>query len=161
MRSFDSAGSIAGLRMPRRRRPNVLVLDSDLLTIIQRAAGADYQTLVRRLRASNDDVYVTIVSFEEQMRGWMAYLARGRDIGHQIVAYAKLHELIHDFCDRPILDFTDRAGVEFQRLRQRKVRIGTMDLKIATIVMAHGATLLSRNLSDFERVPGLRVEKWI
>lgn len=36
-----------------------------------------------------------------------------------------------------------------------------MDLRIASIVLANGATLLSRNLRDFDRVPGLRVENWL
>jgi tRNA(fMet)-specific endonuclease VapC len=35
-----------------------------------------------------------------------------------------------------------------------------MDLKIAAIVPAHEATLLSRNLADFGQIPGLRVEDW-
>ena len=36
-----------------------------------------------------------------------------------------------------------------------------MDLKIAAIVRAHEATLLSWNLIDFRQVPGLQVEGWI
>jgi tRNA(fMet)-specific endonuclease VapC len=35
-----------------------------------------------------------------------------------------------------------------------------MDLKIAAIALAHKATLLSRNLRDFSRVPDLKVEDW-
>jgi predicted nucleic acid-binding protein len=56
--------------------------------------------------------------------------------------------------------FDERAATEFQRLRRSRLRIGTMDLKIAAIVLAHDATLLSRNLSDFRKVPGLKVEDW-
>jgi predicted nucleic acid-binding protein len=39
-------------------------------------------------------------------------------------------------------------------------RIGTMDLKIAAIVLSKGDTLLSRNLSEFGRISGLKVEDW-
>jgi len=35
-----------------------------------------------------------------------------------------------------------------------------MDLKIAAIAIANDATLLSRNLRDFGKVPDLRVEDW-
>ena len=51
--------------------------------------------------------------------------------------------------------------MEFQRLRKSGVRIGTMDLRIASIVIANNATLLSANLRDFLRIPSLRVENWL
>jgi tRNA(fMet)-specific endonuclease VapC len=35
-----------------------------------------------------------------------------------------------------------------------------MDLKIAAIVLSKGDTLLSRNLSEFGRISGLKVEDW-
>ncbi|MBM3862272.1 MAG: type II toxin-antitoxin system VapC family toxin [Verrucomicrobia bacterium] len=46
-------------------------------------------------------------------------------------------------------------------LRKHRLRVGTMDLKIASICLAHDATLLTRNLADFQKVPGLRVENWL
>ena len=67
---------------------------------------------------------------------------------------------LHSFRNILVLDFDERAGVEYQRLRRSRVRIGTMDLKIAAIVLAHDATLLSKNLSDFRKVPGLKVADW-
>lgn len=33
-----------------------------------------------------------------------------------------------------------------------------MDLKIAAIALANDATVLTRNMKDFSRVPGLRIE---
>ena len=51
-------------------------------------------------------------------------------------------------------------SAEFQRHRRARIRIGTMDLKIDAIALATGATLLSRNRADFEKVPGLTVEDW-
>jgi len=59
-----------------------------------------------------------------------------------------------------VLEFDLRAATEFQRLRKRHRTIGTMDLKIAAIVLANDATLLSRNLTDFRRIPELKVEDW-
>jgi tRNA(fMet)-specific endonuclease VapC len=52
------------------------------------------------------------------------------------------------------------AAEQFQRLQLLRLRIGTMDMKIAAIALANDATLLTRNLADFGKVPGLRVEDW-
>jgi tRNA(fMet)-specific endonuclease VapC len=57
--------------------------------------------------------------------------------------------------------FDEAAAQEFERLRKLRVRIGTMDLKIAAIALANDALLLSANLRDFKKVPGLRIESWI
>ncbi len=57
-----------------------------------------------------------------------------------------------------VLDFDEPALEEFQRLRRAKIRIGTMDLKIAATVLSRDATLLSRNLADFRQVQNLKVE---
>ena len=48
----------------------------------------------------------------------------------------------------------------FERLRQQRVRIGTMDLKIAAIALGYNALVLSDNLRDFQQVPGLHAEDW-
>jgi tRNA(fMet)-specific endonuclease VapC len=59
------------------------------------------------------------------------------------------------------LPLTEAAGNRFETLRKQRIRIGTQDLKIASIALEAGALLLSANLRDFERVPGLRVENWL
>jgi len=139
----------------------VIVLDTDILTIVQRAASEEYTRLVGRLDAAPDQpVCVTIVTFEEQMRGWLAFSARAKSLAKQIHAYAHLRALLEDFHTRPILDFENRAAQEFQHLVKSRIRIGTMDLKIAAITLVHDATLVSRNLADFRKVPGLKVEDW-
>lgn len=59
-----------------------------------------------------------------------------------------------------LLDFSEQAVDRFEELKGQRLRISTMDLKIAAIVLTEGATLLSRNLRDFGKVPGLQVEDW-
>ncbi|MGH9834285.1 MAG: type II toxin-antitoxin system VapC family toxin [Blastocatellia bacterium] len=67
---------------------------------------------------------------------------------------------VDELSRRVILDFDERAAEEFQRLKKQRVRIGTMDLKIAAIALAHNATVLTRNLRDFNKVPDLKAEDW-
>jgi len=45
--------------------------------------------------------------------------------------------------------------------KQQRIRVGTQDLKIAAITLAHGATLLTRNTRDFAQVPELNIENWL
>jgi predicted nucleic acid-binding protein len=49
----------------------------------------------------------------------------------------------------------------FDSLKFLRQQVGTQDLKIACICLANDATLLTRNLADFQPVPGLRVESWL
>jgi tRNA(fMet)-specific endonuclease VapC len=140
----------------------MLVLDTDTLTVIQRQEGDLYARLDARLQgvAATRPICVTVISLEEQLRGWLAFIARARSPAAQVPAYSRLRLLVQDFADRHILDFNEQAADLYQQLTRARVRIGTMDLKIAAIVLAHSATLLSRNLRDFQKVPGLQVEDW-
>jgi tRNA(fMet)-specific endonuclease VapC len=61
-----------------------------------------------------------------------------------------------------VLTIDDRVASEFDRLRPNKKlkKIGRADLFIAAITLANGATLVTRNLRDFQLVAGLRIENW-
>jgi tRNA(fMet)-specific endonuclease VapC len=105
-------------------------------------------------------VFITIITFEEQTRGWLAYVAGAKARDQQIKAYSRLHALLNEYRNRQVLDFDEAAMSQFEQLTKMRIRIGAMDLKIAATVVSKGATLLSRNLSDFRKVPGLQVEDW-
>jgi tRNA(fMet)-specific endonuclease VapC len=81
-------------------------------------------------------------------------------MAQQITAYGRLRAHLDNYRRIPVLEFDEAAAMVFQRLRRSRLRIGTMDLKIAAIVLARDATLLSRNLADFRQIPDLRVEDW-
>lgn len=95
------------------------------------------------------------------MRGWMPEIKRRREFHEQVVAYDRLAEVFDFFKKWQLLPFDARAANECRLLQQQKVRIGTQDLKIAAIALVHNALLLSVNLRDFDKVPGLRVENWL
>jgi tRNA(fMet)-specific endonuclease VapC len=140
----------------------MLDLDTDLLSLIQVGRGAAFQRLQRRLQevAHLEAIAVTIISFEEQTRGWLAQIARARNAKKEIAAYSRLRNLLVDYSVHLVVDYDEAAAIQFDNLRSAKVRIGTMDLKIAAIVLSQKAKLLSGNLQDFTKVPGLSVENW-
>jgi len=72
----------------------------------------------------------------------------------------RLQLVLSNFSEAQVLPFDAAAAAVFDDMRSRKVRVGAMDLRIASIALSHGMTVLSRNLADFGRVPGLRVEDW-
>jgi len=136
------------------------VIDTDLLSLIQRGGSADAERVVARIEAVESDVYVTIVSFEEQMRGWLNYLSRSSALQHQVEGYPRLYQLIDDFHLRQVLLFTREAAEQFQTLRRLHCRLGTMDLKIAAIAIDRQATVITRNRRDFGRIGGLQIADW-
>ncbi len=138
----------------------MLVLDTDHLVELDRGS-AEGVALRRKLEDANDEIATTIISAEEQFRGWLAQIHRQRDPRRQIEAYQRLQRRIDFFAAWNVLPWDMASADILQDLRGQRVRIGTMDLKIASIVLAHDATLLSRNLRDFRQVPGLRVEDWL
>ena len=42
-----------------------------------------------------------------------------------------------------------------------RIRIGTQDLKIASVAIVRQALLLTSNLRDFQQVPGLALADWL
>lgn len=95
------------------------------------------------------------------MRGWLAAIARTKKVHDQPLYYKRLANLVRFFSRWHLLPFDEPAADQFETLRKAKVRISTMDLKIASIALVHDATLLSANTRDFEQVPALRVEDWL
>ena len=140
----------------------MILLDTDHLTVAMFPDDARYHPLRRRMDAVGmEEFATTIVSVEEQMRGWLSFISRIRDIHQQTGAYDRLGALLVFLADWAVVPFDVLAADQFERLRKAKVRIGSQDLKIASVAFAHDALLLSANLRDFRQVPGLKVEDWL
>ena len=76
----------------------MVVLDTDHLSLVEWRAGTDARQLRMRLREVDPtSVVSTIISFEEQMRGWLAQLAKARTIAQQITAYGRLNRHVRVF----------------------------------------------------------------
>jgi tRNA(fMet)-specific endonuclease VapC len=72
-----------------------------------------------------------------------------------------LAKLVSTLNEWRVAAWNDPSADQFFELRRARIRIGTQDLKIASIALTQDALLLSANLRDFEQVPGLQVEDWL
>jgi len=135
---------------------------TDHINVLQDQQASEYPTLIRNIAASPDqDLVTSVVTFEEQMRGWLAFIHRFADVSQQVYPYERLAALVQFFCPWTLLPFDDPAAILFKHLRAQKIRIGTMDLKIASIALVRDLLVLSGNLRDFQQVPKVRVEDWM
>jgi tRNA(fMet)-specific endonuclease VapC len=76
----------------------------------------------------------------------------------------RLEELRAFFAPFRSLDFDDRAAEEYGLIRADLERagrlIGPNDLLIASIARAHDLCVVTHNIGEFIRIPGLAVEDW-
>ncbi len=135
---------------------SLYVLDTDHASLFQRR----HPGVVRRVLAVPDqDLATTVVSAEEQMRGWLSVLHRASGT-RPIKAYALFHGALDYFRTIRLLDFDSAAFARYEELLHQKIRIGTKDLRIAAITLASNGVLVTRNARDFSQVQGLRLEDW-
>ena len=136
----------------------MVVLDTDILTLL--FAGHP-QVLRRRDQVPSRDIAITVVSHIQSLLGRFQFLLKAATGEELLRAQSLLDGTIRSLAQvETVLPFDAAAATPFDRLRQdRKVKkIGRADVLIAAIVLAHRATLVTRNLKDFRQVPGLPVE---
>jgi tRNA(fMet)-specific endonuclease VapC len=138
----------------------MLILDTDHMSQLHRGIRPSLELRVR-LDATALPFGTTIVSVEELWRGRLAQVAGNKDGQELILPYDRLSRLNEALANWLVLRWDGTAASTYEKLRSLRLGIGTMDLRIASIVLATNAILLSRNLNDFARVPDLKVEDWL
>src|SRR4051812_26144792 len=108
------------------------LFDTDHLTLFQHKHPALMQRLA--LHAA-DAVAICPINIEETMRGRLATLARVLTGQRHVQAYAHLIAAEEMFRLFPIVPFDINSENLFQQLRAARLRVGTLDLKIAAIAL--------------------------
>src|ERR1022692_1926674 len=103
----------------------IVLLDTDHFSILQYrdASAAILQSRLEKL--SGNDIGVSIVSFQEQARGWLAYIHRARKADQVLRGFSYLQDLLRHYGARHVLPFDKPAIDEFLNLQSQRIRIGT------------------------------------
>src|SRR5947209_5011543 len=114
----------------------MILLDTDHLSVLKYDEHPRCGTLRERMSISQDPFFATtIISAEEQMRGWLAKIHSAKDAEKQVAWYDQLAWLFEFLSDWQIIAFDQQAAAEFKRLRRLRLRVGAFDLKIAAIAL--------------------------
>jgi tRNA(fMet)-specific endonuclease VapC len=138
---------------------NLYVMDTDLLSLYQR----DNPQLSNRISLARKNgiiIKTTAITVEEQYAGRLAQIRKAKTPKVLVAAYDRLLATVSFFSELEILPYNLVADNHFRQFRQMGIRIGTQDLRIASITLAYNGIVITRNSKDFEQVPGLTIEDW-
>ena len=136
---------------------SLYVLDTDIMTLYQHG----HLLVARHVLAHRaDELALAVISVEEELTGWYTKLRQVKKRDELARIYQRFSEAVPFFARFRILSFTEPAIVRYENLRKAHSNVGKNDLRIAAIALEHGATVVTRNVRDFHRVPGLAVEDW-
>lgn len=135
------------------------IIDTDCFSLWQQ----NHPTMVQRVGINAENIAVSIVTVEEVIRGRFNVIKKASEPSQTdklVLAYGRLWDTLEDFKVLNILKFDRNAWTIYTEFRRQRIRIGTQDLRIAAIVLANNAILITRNYRDFSQVPGLVQEDW-
>jgi tRNA(fMet)-specific endonuclease VapC len=103
---------------------------------------------------------ISVVTVEEQLLGWLAEVRKTRIRNKQEAVYRRMASCVQDLSGWSVVPYTVPDMQRFDALVRLRINIGRNDMKIAAIALQEGATVATRNVIDFSRVPGLSIVDW-
>lgn len=73
------------------------ILDTGHLSLIQRNGQEGKQILIRLAALKAPEVVVTVITYEEQVRGRLSVLSRAKTLDEKVLAYQGLQQLATDY----------------------------------------------------------------
>ncbi len=137
----------------------MFILDTDTFTHLQKGN----QKVIQHLQNIDDDVAITIITKIEVLRGRFDYMLKASTSDDLLKAQRLLNRSESSLDKLIVIPFDTNAINHFESLQavKRLRKIGRADLLIASIVLAHKATLVTRNMRHFRQIPNLRVVNWV
>lgn len=136
---------------------NIYFLDTTTLTML-RFGNPNIQRAINL--HTGDTIAITSVNVDEYLSGWYTLLRRAKDNAGEAAASYDLAGAMKLLARFPVLPVTEQPLNRTDQLIKARINVGKMDLKIAALALEMDATVVTNNLRDFSRVPGLKVEDW-
>ncbi len=135
----------------------LFVLDTDTFSLFLKGHP---QVTANVLGRSLAETGTTIITVEEELSGWYTTLRKAKSPVTLATAYRRMTETVESLALLKLFTFTEAAIARFAILRKQHPRIGRNDLRIASITLENGVTLVTRNRIDFQTIEGLSMVDW-
>jgi len=112
--------------------------------------------VLRRLKANmGKGLFISSITLSELRHG----VERSASPAKNELALSRVLSILE------VLPFDAAAALEYGKIRafleERGTPIGPLDILIAAHARAEGMTLVTNNVREFARVPGLQIENWV
>jgi tRNA(fMet)-specific endonuclease VapC len=133
------------------------ILDTDTTSLLLRRNPKVSQ----QVQSMGADVAISIVTAQELFNGWVVRINNTKNVDELIQLYDKLSGIIRLYKAVTVLPFDKSAAVQLEALLQSQPALAKQrlqkDMRIAAIVLANNATIVTCNYRDFSLVPGLSI----
>ena len=107
-----------------------------------------------------EDVAVSIITVEEVLTGWFTRIHRAKSRADIAYCYQQASVAVAALAQVRIIAYTEMAIVRYEMLKAMKLNVSGNDLRIAAIALEFDGIVVTQNVRDFERIPGLIIEDW-
>jgi tRNA(fMet)-specific endonuclease VapC len=133
------------------------VIDTDALNLFFRGDEEAVQVLAR---LKIKQLSSTVISADEIVSGWQTLLRKVKNNAQEADVWRRYTISLNLMRSVQWLPFPEAAIERFETLKKMRLNVGNNDLRIAAIALENGATVVTRNVRDFRRVPELQVARW-
>jgi tRNA(fMet)-specific endonuclease VapC len=133
------------------------VLDTDIFSLYL----AGNAIVIRKIAAhATADVVLSIITVQELWTGAWTPILRAKSPTQTADAYRRLTDTMNEVRNWPIVTFPESALLRYNAFKKQKLNVRGNDMRIAAIALDLSATVVTRNVRDFGRIPGLTLEDW-
>ena len=136
----------------------MFLLDNNALKI----ALSGNEAMRRQITRYTGQVYLSSVAAQEWLAGYMSGINRAQSPRNSLSlpqAHQDFAQALEDLQAFPLFVYSNAAEAIYQTFSPATLRIGPQDCRIAAQALAHGLTVVTRNLRDFEAI-GARCTDW-